>query len=256
MNNQLKKVAEFLFVLLNNTFSNEGKFCILSIAPYQLPPLKGCFFVKHFFDKYKKSILFPGIGGAILCFFLLFNQGEEQPPSLMQPITLPEQIQLQDEQVENVESTPTKQMEIVVDVKGAVKAPGVYTLMLDDRVIDAITIAGGYTAEADPTHINHAQKVIDEMVIYVPKKGEDISVEQMTIVSSPSANSQASSGKVNLNAATESDLTTLPGIGPAKAKAILEYRQQNGRFKSVDDLKNVSGIGEKTFEKLKQYIEI
>ncbi len=223
----------------------------ISIAPFER-----VFFLKHFFDKYKKSILIPGIGGAILCFFLLFNQGEEQPSSLMQPITLPEQIQMQDEQVENVESTPTKQTEIVVDVKGAVKAPGVYTLMIDDRVIDAITIAGGYTADADTTYVNHAQKVADEMVIYVPKIGEDINVEQVTTFSSPSSSGQASSGKVNLNAATESDLTTLPGIGPSKAKAILEYRQQNGRFKSVDDLKNVTGIGEKTFEKLKQYIEI
>ena len=223
----------------------------ISIAPFER-----VFFLKHFFDKYKKSILFPGIGGTILCFFLLFNQGGEQPSSLMQPIILPEQIQLQDDQIENIESKDeVPQSNILVDVKGAVKVPGVYSLMLGDRVIDAITMAGGYTVEANSTYINHAQKVVDEMVIYVPKVGEDISIEQLTTVSSP-ATSQASSGKVNLNAATESDLTTLPGIGPAKAKAIIEYREQNGRFKSVDDLKNVSGIGEKTFEKLKQYIEI
>ena len=175
----------------------------------------------------------------------------------MQPITLPEQIQLQDHQVENIDTNyEGEKTKILVDVKGAVKAPGVYSLLLDERVIDAITIAGGYTAEADSTHINHAQKLVDEMVIYVPKIGEDISVEQVTTVSSSAASGQASSGKLNLNAATEAELTTLPGIGPAKAQAILEYREQNGRFKSVDDLKNVSGIGEKTFEKLKEFIEI
>ena len=220
-------------------------------------PFERVFFIKHFFDKYKKSILFPGIGAAILFFFIFFNQGDEQTSSLMQPISLPEQIQLQDHQVENIDTNyEAEKTKILVDVKGAVKAPGVYSLMLDDRVIDAITIAGGYTAEADSTHINHAQKLVDEMVIYVPKIGEDISVEQVTTVSSSAASGQASSGKLNLNAATEAELTTLPGIGPAKAQAILEYREQNGRFKSVDDLKNVSGIGEKTFEKLREFIEI
>lgn len=213
--------------------------------------------MKHFLGKYKKSILFPGIGAAILFFFIFFNQGDEQTSSLMQPISLPEQIQLQDHQVENIDTNyEAEKTKILVDVKGAVKAPGVYSLLLDDRVIDAITIAGGYTAEADSTHINHAQKLVDEMVIYVPKIGEDISGEQVTTVSSSAASGQASSGKLNLNAATEAELTTLPGIGPAKAQAILEYREQNGRFKSVDDLKNVSGIGEKTFEKLKEFIEI
>ncbi len=213
--------------------------------------------MKHFFDKYKKSILFPGIGGAILCFFFFFNKDDEQELSLVQPITLPEQIQLQDEQVENSEShSEEKHTEILVDVKGAVKTPGVYSLMLDDRVIDAIMMAGGYTTEADSTFINHAQKLADEMVIYVPKIGEDTSLEQVTTISSPTENNQENSGKVNLNAATESELTTLPGIGPAKAQAILEYREQNGRFNSIEDLKKISGIGEKTFEKLVQYIEI
>jgi len=176
----------------------------------------------------------------------------------MQPITLPEQNQIQDSQVENSEpSKEVKSAELVVDVKGAVKSPGVYVLMPDDRVIDAITIAGGYTADADSTYINHAQKLTDEMVIYVPKIGEEIDFEQQTFISSPTSENQSSTnGKVNLNTASETELSTLPGIGPAKAKAILEYRQQNGHFKSVEDLKNVSGIGEKTYEKLKQYIEI
>ena len=224
----------------------------ISIAPFER-----VFFLKHFFEKYKKSILFPGIGGAILCIFLFFNEGDEQTSSLMQPITLPEQIQIQDSQVENSETSKEENSaELVVDVKGAVKSPGVYVLMRDDRVIDAITFAGGYTEDADSTYINHAQKLTDEMVIYVPKIGEEIDLEQQTFVNPSATENQTTNGKVNLNTASETELSTLPGIGPAKAKAILEYRQQNGRFKSLDDLKNVSGIGEKTYEKLKQYIEI
>ena len=80
-------------------------------------PFERVFFMKHFFDKYKKSILIPGIGGAILCFFLFFNEGDEQTSSLMQPISLPEQIQIQDQQVENIDTNyEAEKNKILVDV--------------------------------------------------------------------------------------------------------------------------------------------
>ena len=148
---------------------------------------------------------------------------------------------------------------IFVDVKGAVKMPGVYKLQQGDRLIDAINEAGGYLAEANANVLNHALKVTDEMVIYVPLIGENIEDFKLfqDIQSNPTATSvDSSSNKINLNTATEAELTTLPGIGPSKAQAIIDYRETVGRFKVIEDLKNVSGIGDKTYEKLKDQIDV
>jgi len=170
-----------------------------------------------------------------------------------------EQQQLNTEKVasEPVEQKPTT---IMVDVKGAVKKPGVYQLSADNRVIDAITIAGGYLEKADSRLINHAQKLVDEMIIYIPLKGEVMEQEvTQGLVTAPTqsqSGSSDSSGKVNLNTADETALMTLPGIGPSKAQAILDYRQQSGSFKTVEDLKSVSGIGDKTFERLADLITV
>ena len=146
---------------------------------------------------------------------------------------------------------------VLVDVKGAVKYPGVYELTAEQRIVDAIEQAGGYVTGADPTWINHAQKLQDEMVIYVPLEGEELaeSMQSFPMIQSPSAQS-SSPGKVNLNQADETALMTLPGIGASKAQAILSYREEAGRFQTVDDLKQVSGIGEKTYERLKELIEV
>ncbi|WP_419881450.1 helix-hairpin-helix domain-containing protein [Peribacillus sp. B-H-3] len=156
---------------------------------------------------------------------------------------------------------------IKVDVKGAVKAPGVFNAKEGDRVIDLIAAAGSFSRDADKDKVNLAQLVQDQMVIYVPEKGEAPGMEGTSAPSSGAVSvsqgpavSQGSGGgggdgKVNLNTAAEADLETLTGIGPSKAQAILEYRDKNGgSFKSAEDLKNVPGIGDKTFEKLKDSI--
>lgn len=148
---------------------------------------------------------------------------------------------------------------IMVDIKGAVAHPGVYPLQTTDRVNDAIERAGGFTAKADVNQMNLALKVKDEMVIYVPKKGEKslpqvagsssaVSGDAQTMDNAPGGSTPA---KVNINEADVTGLQNLPGIGPAKAQAILQYRTEHGPFKSVDDLNNVSGIGDKTLEKIK-----
>ncbi len=135
---------------------------------------------------------------------------------------------------------------VFVEVKGAVNKPGVYELSEGDRVLSAIELAGGYLAQSDTKSINHAQKVEDEMVIYVPLEGEVI--EQIASISTP-GNSNGG-GLVNINKADASILTTLPGIGPAKADAIISFREENGPFKETADLMKVTGIGKKTYEKL------
>jgi competence protein ComEA len=146
---------------------------------------------------------------------------------------------------------------IMVDVKGQIKHPGVYQSRTQERVIDVVTRAGGLTATADEAQVNFAEHVYDEMVIYIPAKGE----EELPSVTSEGGsaaaeNSAGVQGKIDLNKADVAELQNLPGIGPAKAAAIMEYREKNGKFKSTEDLKNISGIGDKTFEKLKDLIVV
>lgn len=153
-----------------------------------------------------------------------------------------------EEQTENVP------LILIVDVQGAVAYPGVYTLEEGDRLIDAIDAAGGYVAGANTRQVNHALKLVDEMLIYIPVEGEE-PIEQLSIASGPeSSSTEESGGKVNINTATEAELTTLSGIGPAKAAAIIQYREEHGPFQTIEMLTSVSGIGQKTFEKLQQDI--
>ncbi|WP_246145493.1 helix-hairpin-helix domain-containing protein [Bacillus rubiinfantis] len=158
------------------------------------------------------------------------------------------------EEKDEVKQTET----IMVDVKGQIKRPGVYQASSGERVIDVINRAGGVTEKADKTQVNFAEHVQDEMVIYIPAQGEEglaapSSLGGNEAIMGATANHQ---GKVNLNKADETELQKLPGIGPAKAAAIIEYRQSNGGFNTVEDLKNVSGIGDKTFEKLQDLVDI
>lgn len=139
--------------------------------------------------------------------------------------------------------------DVMVDIKGEVKDPGVYELKSTQRIVDAIQVAGGFLSEADQKQVNLAQKLTDEMVIYIPKVGEE------GVSSLPPLN-EGNDGKINLNQATIEQLETLPGIGPSKAEDILSYREEVGSFKAIEDLKEVSGIGEKTFEKLKDLISV
>jgi competence protein ComEA len=150
-----------------------------------------------------------------------------------------------------LEENPQEEENLVVDVKGAIKSPGVYEVKLGDRVIDVIEMAGGLNENADKNNINFAMKLVDEMVLYVPIVGEEKIIE-------PTVGSVQNheDGKVNLNKASETELQTLTGVGPAKATAIIEYRDQNGGFKKVEELMEISGIGEKTFEKLKDQITV
>ncbi|MGY3765333.1 helix-hairpin-helix domain-containing protein [Vagococcus vulneris] len=145
-----------------------------------------------------------------------------------------------------------------IDVKGAVKNPGIYIVDSSMRVIDAVEAAGGYIAESDQNKINNAEKVMDQMVIYVPKKGEetDLNIPMSNTATSGNVGSNNGTAQVNLNTATLAELMTLKGVGQKKAEAILQYRDENGRFEQIEDLKKVKGIGEKTFESLSQSIRI
>lgn len=137
---------------------------------------------------------------------------------------------------------------IFVDIGGAVKSPMLAELPDGSRVDDAIQAAGGLKQEADMSNINRAEFLLDGQKIYIPSLAMDADGNVME--------GAAASGKVNINTADSTQLQTLNGVGPATAQKIIDYRQSNGSFASVEDIKNVSGIGEKTFEKLKDYITI
>lgn len=141
--------------------------------------------------------------------------------------------------------------ETLVDVKGAVANPGVYKAIAGERVVDLIEKAGGLTETANHVAINFAQRVVDEMVLFVPAIGEEGEGEFADFSGDASNND-----KVNLNTASQAELETLPGIGPAKAGAIINYRETNGSFKTIEDLMLISGFGQKTFEKLKDSIRV
>lgn len=151
---------------------------------------------------------------------------------------------------EKTEENTTLEAVIFVDIKGAVKKPGVYQMKAGDRVKDAIDAAGGLTAEADSQKVNLAQRVEDQMVIVVPKVGE----EAEAIPAGVTSKETSKEGKVNINTATVEELKTLKGVGEKKAEAIIEYRKKNGSFKTKEDLMKVRGIGKKLFESFEERI--
>ncbi len=148
---------------------------------------------------------------------------------------------------------------IYVDIKGAVKVPvkvpGIYQLKNQQRIWDALALAGGVSEEADTAQVNYAQKVKDQMIIYVPKKGEPVAQSLETLQESAPAQ-QNQEEKINLNTATEAELQTISGIGAKKAQEIIRFRDEQGPFKTVEELKNVPGIGEKTVERLKDMLTV
>jgi len=152
-----------------------------------------------------------------------------------------------------VKEEPLEQDLITVDVKGAVKSPGIYDLPVGSRVNDAIQKAGGLTEQADSKALNLAQKVSDEALVYVPTKGEEATSQQ---AGSGTDSSTSKAKKVNINKASLEELKQVKGLGGKRAQDIIDHRESNGKFKSVDELKKVSGIGAKTIEKLKDYVTV
>ena len=152
---------------------------------------------------------------------------------------------------EKTEESSTQETVIFVDIKGAVKNPGVYQMKVGDRVKDALDAAGGLTAEADSQKVNLAQRVEDQMVIVVPKVGEEGAA---AIPAGATSKEATKEGKVNINTATVEELKTLKGVGEKKAEAIIEYRKKNGSFKTKEDLMKVRGIGKKLFDSFQERI--
>lgn len=165
---------------------------------------------------------------------------------------------------EDAEIDMESQEPVYVDIDGAVKNPMLAELPGGSRIEDAIEAAGGVTEDADMTGINRAAFAEDGSKIYIPFVSEDGAsqassdggISMGTSTGGVSTGASASSGKININSADSTALQQLNGVGPATAQKIIDYRTANGRFKSIEELKNVSGIGDKTYEKLKEFITI
>lgn len=211
---------------------------------------------------------------SIICLILYFSNTNKvvEEPIIEDQITEVEEIKQ-----EIIEEGPVNYK---VDIKGAIKAPGVYELNKNSIINDVINIAGGLKSNASTKYINLSKKISNEMVIYIytnyeisqmqshPKEecttnNSDIKdcKNSSTIISNDNKNDNSSSNsnqsnKVSINKGTKEELMTLSGIGESKANAIIEYRNTNGEFKVLEDLINVSGIGKEAFEKIKDNIEL
>ncbi|MBX9970109.1 helix-hairpin-helix domain-containing protein [Priestia aryabhattai] len=206
----------------------------------------------------KKQWLIGCICLAVGLAFYIYRTGGEKPESSLQTSDIikaeSSATKKEGESSDQVISSQDSPF-VMVDIKGAVQKPGVYQLPKDARVKDALAQAGGATKEADLRQLNLASKLQDEMAVYIPAAGEEIppSSPVSSISSSGTSNDQP---LVNINTANTDELQTLSGIGPSKASAIVSYREENGLFQTVEDLGKVSGIGEKSLEKIKAQITV
>ncbi len=145
---------------------------------------------------------------------------------------------------------------IYVDVCGQVARPGVYRLPGGSRVFEAVEMAGGMTAEAEASAVNQAKELSDAEQVYVPSSEEVEENPALSQAQTESGSAEAAGGKVNINTATKEELMTLTGIGEVKADAIIRYRQEQGSFQKPEDLKNIDGIKDGVYQKVKDQITV
>ena len=206
--------------------------------------------------EYKIIVICAGLGLALGTFFLLkpTTQTPVTETNLQTEVAAVSKDSSSEKEVKKEEKEESPEQDLItVDVKGAVKSPGIYDLPVGSRVHDAVQKAGGLTEEADSKSLNLAQKISDEALVYVPTKGEEATSQQAASGTSPSTSKEK---KVNLNKASLEELKQVKGLGGKRAQDIIDHREANGKFKSVDELKKVSGIGAKTIEKLKDYVTV
>ena len=200
-----------------------------------------------FFRQNVKSIILAFVCSPVLIIggLFYFNQNKTEDYSGVSFSNISNETNNKDEKAEDKHDE-----KIFVDVKGAVKHPGVFETTKDKRVKDLIEEAGGLLDDADTSTLNLSQKVKDQMVIYVLKHGEK--PKQISDGGSSSSNTDV----ININTANKEQLMKISGVGKTKAEAIISYREKNGDFKKKEDITKVRGIGKATFEKIKEKIEV
>ena len=200
-----------------------------------------------FFRQNVKSIILAFVCSLVLIIggLFYFNKNKTEDYSGVSFSNISNETNNKDEKAENRHDE-----KIFVDVKGAVKHPGVFETTKDKRVKDLIEEAGGLLDDADTSTLNLSQKVKDQMVIYVLKHGEK--PKQISDGGSSSSNTDV----ININTANKERLMKISGVGKTKAEAIIAHREKNGDFKKKEDITKVQGIGKSTFEKIKDKIEV
>lgn len=207
-------------------------------------------------------ILFLLVGGTILTIFMFQSDKKDKSDLVVSTATNSLKKKSKKENIENYK----------VDIKGEILTPGIYTLKSNSRVIDVIEMSGGLTENADTSVINLSKKITDEMVIIVYSNAEvedfkktkelEKQVQESCIQKDENSlkndacigEASSNTGLISINTATEEELSSLSGIGPSKAKQIIEYRNSSGPFKTIEDIKQVPGIGESIYAQIKDYI--
>lgn len=199
---------------------------------------------------------------CLILIFLLFNNNGcgKKEDNQSDTIKLEEQTEETNEKEEQQEvqeknKTILEKNNIYVYVCGAVYSPGVYELTATSRIYEAMEAAGGVTQQGDAAYLNQAQVLTDGQKVYVPTLEETSQLEpNMTIGGSDELRSQTTDGKIDLNKATKEELLTLPGIGESKADSIITYREEHGAFEHIEDIKQITGIKEGVYNKIKDMI--
>lgn len=201
-------------------------------------------------------LIFCIVSGFLLSNLLFHREPEEiAAKEILSPFSSSEENQLPEGNTVEEDARPKV---MYTDIKGSVKEPGIYSFSSEERVYDVLKRAGGLLEEADSDRINFSAKIEDQQVLYIPAVGEE-PPEHLNQSASPEGKQSTADtepSKININTASPSELQQIPGIGSVKAQEIIRFREENGSFQKVEDLQEISGIGEKTVEKLKKFVTI
>lgn len=201
-------------------------------------------------------LIFCIVSGFLLSNLLFHREPEEiAAKEILSPFSSSEENQLPEGNTVEEDARPKV---MYTDIKGSVKEPVIYSFSSEERVYDVLKRAGGLLEEADSDRINFSAKIEDQQVLYIPAVGEE-PPEHLNQSASPEGKQSTADtepSKININTASPSELQQIPGIGSVKAQEIIRFREENGSFQKVEDLQEISGIGEKTVEKLKNFVTI
>lgn len=221
--------------------------------------------LKRFFNLRNSILIALGLFCIVVSFYLYGrNQSKVFKDEYIENIFEEDEVtemnstsnEIYEEETENIQNSKNTEAEkkiIVVEIKGEVNKPDVYEVEDGSIIRDLIDMAGGLTEEANINSINRAEKLTDNSLIVIPNINDE---DNNSLAIGTNTEQSIEDGVININSASISELQEITGIGETKAQCIIDYREANGGFKSIEDIKNVEGIGEKTYEKIKAEIKI